>query len=201
MKTTCTVPDCDRPGYCKGLCTRHYQRLRVHGSLEEPTTRRFWANVDKSGEHWLWTGTQNENGYGRYNNQLAHRMAYELLVGQIPDGLPLDHVCRVTSCVRPDHLEPVTPGENVRRGYCGNINAARQNELTHCIRGHEFDEANTRVTARGARACRACARLRRSDPDRYHATKQPGRIRIDIGRSLGAAIRAETSLAGSGHLT
>lgn len=79
--------------------------------------------VDKSGECWVWTAAPNNRsdgtGYGRFTvshkpnrRMLAHRYAYEELVGPIPEGLELDHLCRNTACVRPDHLEPVTMSEN-----------------------------------------------------------------------------------------
>lgn len=194
MMATCTVPDCTRASYCKGMCTQHYQRMRKHGTLEDPTSRRFWAKVDKSGDHWIWTGTLNENGYGRYHRHLAHRLAYILMHGAIPDDLQLDHLCRITACVNPAHLEPVTNRENVVRGYGPNINAARQRAITHCPRGHEYTVENTRLDKAGRRNCRACSRLRRQDPAAYHATKYG--VRIDVGRSVGAAVRAEASLAG-----
>jgi hypothetical protein len=76
-------------------------------------------------------------------------MAYEMLVGPVPDGLELDHLCRVPACVNPDHLEPVTHIENVRRGR------SYWAERTHCSAGHEYTRENTRITKRG-RTCRAC---------------------------------------------
>lgn len=182
---TCCAPACGRPSYCKGLCTKHYQRLQNHGTLEDPLVRRFWSKVDKSGEHWIWGGTRNAGGYGRYHQHLAHRLAYELTYGPIPLGQPLDHLCRVTSCVRPEHLEPVTYQENVARGYGPNINAARQRAITHCPRGHEYTQANTRVNTAGARNCRKCSWLRRHDPAAYHATKY-GRPTQDQPRRAGA---------------
>ena len=82
-----------------------------------PISARFWAKVDKTETCWLWTGGQSA-GYGRFGfkgrpNLGAHRFAYELLVGPIPPGLDLDHLCRVRNCVNPDHLEPVTRRENL----------------------------------------------------------------------------------------
>lgn len=69
---------------------------------------------------WLWTGARQKEGYGRVKHEdktpLTHRLAYELLVGPIPSGLHLDHLCRVRRCINPEHLEPVTQQENIRRG-------------------------------------------------------------------------------------
>ena len=87
---------------------------------------RFWSMVDRSHPSgcWLWLGAPNRHGYGRFTRTLApgvkrrvlaHRFAYELLIAPIPEGLTLDHVCGRTICVRPDHLDPVTNAENVRR--------------------------------------------------------------------------------------
>jgi predicted DNA-binding transcriptional regulator AlpA len=84
---------------------------------------RFWEKVEPTGFCWEWTAFKDRKGYGRFRvddrTMQAHRVAYELLVGPIPEGLHLDHLCRNTSCVNPDHLEPVDLAENVRRGYRG----------------------------------------------------------------------------------
>ena len=78
----------------------------------------FWLKVETlSTGCWEWTGHVNNAGYGRVKNDYAHRLAYEMFVGPIPDGADLDHLCRRRSCVNPAHLEPVTRSENVRRGY------------------------------------------------------------------------------------
>lgn len=132
---------------------------------------RFWPKVDKMGpvpEHaphldrcWLWTAAQDGHGYGNFfrgptradGYVKAYRMAYELEVGPVPDGLQLDHLCRVTLCVRPTHLEPVEQRQNILRGVSvGSRNAV----ATECIRGHAFDEANTIARPDGRRGCRAC---------------------------------------------
>lgn len=69
---------------------------------------------------WLWTGSDSGNGYGKVSvagfYEMAHRLIYMILVGPIPDGMHLDHRCRVRRCCNVDHLEPVTPRENTRRG-------------------------------------------------------------------------------------
>lgn len=89
---------------------------------------------------------------------LAHRYFYEQLVGSIPEGLTLDHLCRIRNCVNPAHLEPVTRGENTLRGDTITGNNRRK---TQCKRGHAFTPENTRITPQGTRCCRACARERR----------------------------------------
>jgi hypothetical protein len=98
----------------------------------------------------------------------AHRVAYEMLVGTIPKGLDLDHICHNGSgcgggescphrrCVNPDHLEPVTHRENMLRGETV---AAMHARKTHCIHGHEFTPENTRIKRDGSRNCRACDRV------------------------------------------
>lgn len=139
---------------------------------------RFWSNVDKSGECWLWTrSTKGSSGYGRFSytvdrgvtrSDYAHRIAYELIVGPISEGLHLDHLCRVRACVRPTHLEPVTPAENTLRGQGA---AARNARKTHCRRGHAFTEQNT-IPYRGGRKCRACEPLHNEITlARYHVQR------------------------------
>jgi len=107
---------------------------------------------------WQWTGATNKGGYGslRWEGRFpyAHRVVYELLVGPIPKGMQLDHLCRNRACVRPDHLEPVTCRENVLRGDGIAANNARK---THCPQGHEYTEENTYVN-HGRRFCRMCGR-------------------------------------------
>jgi len=131
----------------------------VQGFISIPAEERFWAKVEKTETCWLWTAYQDGGGYGQFrvngHGILAHRFAYELLIGPIPAGLTLDHLCRVRHCVNPAHLEPVSQRENTLRGESF---AAQEARRTHCHKGHAYDLLNTRIY-RGWRRCRACAAL------------------------------------------
>lgn len=127
------------------------------GKLED----RFWEKVDKNGENgcWNWTAALTGSGYGNFHlgdrNSVAHRLSYLWLVGEVPDGLDLDHLCRNRKCVNPSHLEPVTRQENLLRGL---TIPAEHASKTHCPNGHEFNKENTYIT-NNARHCRKCRRL------------------------------------------
>lgn len=122
---------------------------------------RFWSKVDTTGDCWLWRGSRNTKGYGSFrvgNKTLTvHRIAYELLIGPIPDGLTLDHLCRNPVCVNPNHLEPLTGRENTLRG---DNPPARNARKTHCPQGHPYDLLNTYIFGHGYRDCRACRKER-----------------------------------------
>lgn len=143
------------------------------GTLTQAQAERFWSRVDRTPGCWLWTSTL-DNGYGSINlkidgrqrNRMAHRLAYEEIIGPIPEGLELDHLCRVPRCVNPAHLEPVTHVENTMRGFSPLAVKARQ---THCHRGHEFTAANT-YRAGSSRKCRECKRIRERDAYRRKST-------------------------------
>ena len=142
-----------------------------------PAVDRFWGKVDKAGptsQHapslgrcWLWLGSVNADGYGNFGSERrgpivkAHKFSYELHHGPVPDGLELDHLCHVRRCVNPEHLEPVTHAENVRR-------ALPRTPRTHCNEGHAFTPENT-GWHHGRRFCRECNRAYQRA--RYHAAK------------------------------
>lgn len=117
----------------------------------------------------MWTGSVNLSGYGQFDGTGAHRWSWTIYRGPLPvhppdhkhagKVMPLDHLCRVRCCVNPDHLEPVTHAENIRRGVGGRGRGDQQQAKTHCPYGHPYDAANTRYDKRGGRSCRECHRI------------------------------------------
>ena len=113
---------------------------------------------------WEWGGTITSKGYGvvpipsatNKNYTYAHRFFYERLVGEIPNNLVIDHLCRNRSCVNPEHLEAVSISENVKRGKPNN----GQRNKTHCPKGHEYTKDNTYVNG-NRRTCRECKKIQR----------------------------------------
>lgn len=132
---SCSVTNCPNDASKRGWCSTHYARWKKSGDVnaDRPifaalqAEDRFWQRVVKSDDCRLWDGALNEGGYGIFFDPTiertvrAHRYSFECTVGKIPDELHLDHCCKNKSCVRPAHLEPVTPGENTRRYFAGDL--------------------------------------------------------------------------------
>lgn len=168
--THCIIEGCEKQQVTRrGWCSMHNARWQRHGDplfTKRPGLKtqhgvdqetRFWSRVDASGVCMEWTGGLS-GGYGRFDHERAHRWAYVNLVGPIPDGLVLDHLCRNKRCVDPDHLEPVPPRVNILRGSAPPaINARR----TSCINGHSLEGGGVREyvrpdTGKMMRVCRKC---------------------------------------------
>lgn len=127
-------------------------------SLDGAYLERFLARIDKTtgAPCWLWNGAHIGTGYPETWNGtrplLAHRVAHELWNGPVPDGFEVDHLCRNTRCLNPEHLEAVEPVvNNLRSRSAAAVNARK----THCVNGHEFTPENT-IDYGGNRRCRAC---------------------------------------------
>lgn len=181
----CSISGCENPTYIKstGLCSKHYNRLRTTGTTDDgprarmPLVDRFWKYADKSGDCWEWKGPKNHYGYGtlraggRYGKTvLAHRLSWELHNGEIPEmggyhGAVIRHSCDNRGCVNPHHLEIGTQKDNVldmddrgRRVSNPKKGDSHHNgRKTHCINGHEFNDANTYTHPRTKRRyCKVC---------------------------------------------
>lgn len=129
--------------------------------MRKSAVERFYDFVtpEPNSGCWLWLGACSR-GYGYFSskgkNILAHRFSYEEFVGQIPEGLQLDHLCRVRCCVNPAHLEAVTSKENFHRGISSSVTRSRHKKITHCPRGHAYEGGNLYVSKVGGRVCRKC---------------------------------------------
>lgn len=138
--------------------------------MRRSVEQRLWPRVEFTGFCWLWTGALSK-GYGMIRvggtSRGTHRVAYELLIGPIPDGLELDHLCRVPNCINPDHLDPVTSGENTRRSPTAR--AAEQARQTHCHLGHPLFGENLLRTPK-KRICKTCRAARQAalNAEEYH---------------------------------
>lgn len=116
----------------------------------------FWSRVEKSNNCWVWVGGIKRDGYGTFywkgKQYASHRIAYQIMIGDIPEGLELDHLCRNRKCCNPEHLEAVTHRENILRGESP---AAVNSQKTHCPQGHPYEGINL-ILRRGSRVCRIC---------------------------------------------
>lgn len=163
--TQCSIEGCDhlaRGGWCK----MHQKRWHRTGTTDAPTIEQRLSKVlvvrDMGYETPCLVSTLGKTrlGYTKISihqvGYFTHRVVYELRVGPIPEGLELDHLCRVRHCANPEHLEPVTGRENIRRGTSPSAINGRK---THCKNNHEFTPENTYVSPLGKRTCRTCRKL------------------------------------------
>lgn len=165
---TCSIEGCESRQACRGWCWKHYDRWREHGdpnklgprgergTIVEDPDERFWSKVEKTEACWLWTGKVSaRGGYASYYREgrvwLAHRWSYTDAVGPVPEGLVIDHLCRNTNCVNPDHLEAVTLEENSRRAASARGNGGK------CGRGHSLAGPAKRTRKDGTVYCGECA--------------------------------------------
>lgn len=116
-----------------------------------PLKERFWEKVDILGNCWIWTGATLANGgYGQVRvpggRAYVHRVTYEWFNGPIPAGMEVDHLCKVRTCVNPDHLQVLSPKDH------------RTKDLTKelCKHGHVLSEDTCYLERDGTRKCRAC---------------------------------------------
>jgi HNH endonuclease len=133
--------------------------------------KNFEARIEKReqtarpdlGPCWIWTGSINVRGYGKFATRYVHRLSFEHFKGVVPVGLELDHLCREHACCNPDHLEAVTHQENVRRGRLAEANRERAIPRTHCRNGHAYVPENIMFNATtGRRQCLTCAKKNRA---------------------------------------
>ncbi len=156
--TRCSL--CERPLFAAGLCGPHYKRQWRHGDPHAgglfndatPAEVIERSTVTDDEGCWVWQLSTDNMGYGTISRngktQRAHRWVYEAFRGPIASGLELDHLCRNKPCVNPDHLDPVTHSENLKRHY---------SKVTACPRGHHYTTENTYLD-HGRRRCRTCMR-------------------------------------------
>lgn len=147
-----------------------------HRNTDQELRRRILNSVEPCPSSWCWIWMQalDISGYGvawdGQKNHKAHRLAYEVFRGSIPENMQLDHVCQLRSCANPWHMEPVTPAVNTMRS---NGPAAINARKTHCKRGHEFTKSNTHIDRKGKRVCRSCYKIKRQN--RAHGKERDSR--------------------------
>lgn len=169
----------------RGWCNKHYRRWQRTGDPLKAAWERgdvegnFWAKVRRLGpdECWPWQGYVTPDGYGKFvwpDGQLAHRFAFIVQNGPIPDGCDVDHHCHSAGdcvatgrscahrrCMNGAHIVAIEPDDHKginKPGVRGKAAGARQRAKTHCPNNHLYDDANTYIDKKGSRNCRACRR-------------------------------------------
>lgn len=196
VPVACKVDGCSVTSTSLGMCRIHYNRWKRRGGdltvimptgqTARPPVERFWPKVNKNGPIpdyrpdlgpcWLWTASLRWNGYGHFStgvgskSTVAHKFCYELLVGPVPKGMQLDHLCRVRHCLNPQHLEPVTQRTNILRGSGF---SARNIVKTHCPQGHEYTADNLKASRkdRVSRQCLTCHRVQERERGRRYRAR------------------------------
>lgn len=201
-KRTCSIDGCGNAYRCKGYCNIHYRMAMRYGTptpahRNQTEADRFWAKVDKSGTCWIWTGNTNADGYGKFwhdgESGYAHRWSYEKHYRPLRAGETVDHLCRQTSCVNPDHLDAVSVMENSRRALFGT--AVRGQKTTTCLRGHPKEPWNVYIHGNHYH-CKECRRTEarerhRRNRDEYNRRR---RERYAAAKSIReAAVTAEVT--------
>lgn len=166
---------CKRTGQARAKAKRRKPPVTLSARLLDR------MSIGGLNECWFWQGAPDASGYGkvrvRGKSMNAHRAVYQWLVGEIPEGRMLHHVCEERRCVNPRHLIPVTQREHQEHhDYKGNRHAAEAwRTRSACIHGHEFTPENTRLTSEGHRKCRAC------DRERYRRRAALQDLRRELG--------------------
>lgn len=210
---------CDRPAAKRDRCNKHYLRWRKNTPAAERPPRprlgltdleRFYTHVNRMGpvarnrpdlgRCHLWKDGKDPKGYGIFwaegTTHRAHIWIYKKKVGQVPPGKELDHfACDRTGCVNELHVQPATHWENVlRSGGNGALNAQK----LKCPAGHDYDEANTRINAKGARECLTCKRDQQRCMKQAKRAIERGYVPLEPGSMV---CPAGHDLAGNGSYT
>lgn len=150
-----------------------------------PLEERFWDKVEPTGFCWYWTASS-DRGYGRFNvggkAAYAHRVAYEFLVGPIPEGAVLDHLCRNTLCVNPDHLDVTDHRENALRSPLVTRRGPRPNRrISVCRKGlHPMTDANRMRNGEDQTVCAPCRQTYMRD---YDARRRPRKAKTEASNA------------------
>lgn len=179
---------------------RTASRIANRGTIDQVLLNK--RVIDDNG-CWIWQGQRHKKPHGDYGylhiewngvhkTHRAHRLAYEVFVGPIPEGLEIDHLCRNTLCMNPEHLEPVTHTENMRRRL--DINKS------YCVNGHEFSPENTYINTRGRKECRTCKKASRERTSKFYIDKRAGLIGNKMrGRLTSEDVAKIRQLSQEGH--